>query len=88
MSTKPSEQMMDLLKELSLLKELDEKHETGSASGLIVPNSNPGKSVAGKYASRSRLLVVRSANQRSDRRKHDQSGQGRSLVILGPGRAN
>ena len=34
MSTKPSEQMMDLLKELSLLKELDEEHETGSASGI------------------------------------------------------
>lgn len=32
MSTKPSEQMMDLLKELALLKELDEKHEAGSGS--------------------------------------------------------
>jgi hypothetical protein len=34
MSTKPSEQMMDLLKELVLLKELDEKHETGTGSGV------------------------------------------------------
>ena len=33
MSTKPSEQMMDLLKELVLLKELDQRHETGSESG-------------------------------------------------------
>lgn len=34
MSTKPSEEMMDLLKELALLKELDEKHETASRSGV------------------------------------------------------
>jgi hypothetical protein len=33
MSTKPSEQMMDLLKELVLLKALDQRHETGSESG-------------------------------------------------------
>jgi hypothetical protein len=33
MSTKPSEQMMDLLKELAMLKALDERHETGSESG-------------------------------------------------------
>jgi hypothetical protein len=32
MSTTPSEQMMDLLKELALLKQLDEKHETGTGS--------------------------------------------------------
>ena len=32
--TKPSEQMMELLKELALLKELDEKHEAGAASSL------------------------------------------------------
>jgi hypothetical protein len=32
MSTKPSEQMMDLLKELALLKEMDEKHESGMGS--------------------------------------------------------
>jgi hypothetical protein len=31
MST-PSEQMMDLLKELALLKQADEKHENGSGS--------------------------------------------------------
>jgi ribosomal protein S8 len=30
MSTKPSEQMMDLLKELAFLKDLDAKHETTS----------------------------------------------------------
>jgi hypothetical protein len=30
MSTQSSEQMMDLLKELALLKQLDEKHETGA----------------------------------------------------------
>jgi len=33
MSTKPSEQMMDLLKELAMLKALDERHETESESG-------------------------------------------------------
>jgi hypothetical protein len=33
MSTKPSEQMMDLLKELALLKALDQRHEIGSESG-------------------------------------------------------
>jgi len=32
MSTTPSEQMMDLLKELALLKELEQKHETGLGS--------------------------------------------------------
>ena len=36
MSTKRSEQMMDLLKELALLKELDEKHEAGSGSDLEI----------------------------------------------------
>jgi hypothetical protein len=30
MSTKPSDQMMDLLKELALLKELDQKYDAGS----------------------------------------------------------
>jgi hypothetical protein len=35
MSTRPSEQMMDLLKELALLKELDGKHETGSPVDTI-----------------------------------------------------
>jgi hypothetical protein len=34
MSSKPSEQMMNLLKELALLKEMDEKHETGLGSGI------------------------------------------------------
>jgi hypothetical protein len=31
MSTESSQQMMDLLKELAMLKELDEKHETGGS---------------------------------------------------------
>jgi hypothetical protein len=30
MSTKPSEEMMTLLKELALLKDLDEKHKVGT----------------------------------------------------------
>ena len=34
MSTKASEQMMVLLKELAVLKELDEKHETGAGSNV------------------------------------------------------
>jgi hypothetical protein len=34
MSTKPSEEMMTLLKELALLKELDEKHEAGTGLGV------------------------------------------------------
>ncbi len=34
MSTTPSEQMMDLLKELALLKQLDEKHEAGARSDV------------------------------------------------------
>ncbi len=36
MSTESSQQMMDLLKELAMLKELDEKHETGSGSGIDI----------------------------------------------------
>ena len=32
MSTESSKQMMDLLKELALLKELDQKHETGAGT--------------------------------------------------------
>jgi hypothetical protein len=39
MSTTPSEQMMDLLKELALLKEMDEKHESGM--GSKVPRRRP-----------------------------------------------
>jgi len=34
MSTKASEQMMVLLKELAVLKELDTKHETGAESNV------------------------------------------------------
>lgn len=34
MSTKQSELMMDLLKELAMLKELGEKHETGAGSDV------------------------------------------------------
>jgi hypothetical protein len=34
MSTESSQQMMDLLKELAMLKELDEKHESASGSGV------------------------------------------------------
>jgi hypothetical protein len=34
MSTTPSEQMIDLLKELALLKEMDEKHESGMGSDI------------------------------------------------------
>jgi hypothetical protein len=34
MSTKASEQMMVLLKELAMLKELDEKHESGTGSDV------------------------------------------------------
>jgi hypothetical protein len=34
MSTESSQQMMDLLKELAMLKELDEKRETGSGSDV------------------------------------------------------
>ncbi len=34
MSTEPSELMMDLLRELALLKQLDEKHETGVGSDV------------------------------------------------------
>ena len=34
MSTKASEQMMVLLKELAILKEMDEKHETGTGSDV------------------------------------------------------
>ncbi|HVR24433.1 MAG TPA: hypothetical protein VMU26_14055 [Candidatus Polarisedimenticolia bacterium] len=34
MSTKPSEQMMDLLKELALLKGLDQKYDAGSRTDL------------------------------------------------------
>ncbi|MGA7377589.1 MAG: hypothetical protein WBW36_14645 [Candidatus Sulfotelmatobacter sp.] len=34
MSSKPSEQMMDLLQELALLKELDKDDEKGLASNL------------------------------------------------------
>jgi hypothetical protein len=34
MSSKPSEQMMNLLKELALLKEMDEKHETRLGSDV------------------------------------------------------
>jgi hypothetical protein len=34
MSTESSQQMMDLLKELAMLKELDEKHETGLGSDV------------------------------------------------------
>jgi hypothetical protein len=34
MRTESSQQMMDLLKELAMLKELDEKHETGSGSDV------------------------------------------------------
>lgn len=37
MSTAPPEQMMDLLKELALLKELNEKHEAGSGSEVDTP---------------------------------------------------
>jgi hypothetical protein len=34
MSSKPSEEMMVLLKELARLKELDEKHEAGTGSDV------------------------------------------------------
>lgn len=34
MSSESSEQMMDLLKELALLKKLDEKHEAGGGSDV------------------------------------------------------
>ena len=34
MSTESSQQMMDLLKELAMIKDLDEKHETGSGSDV------------------------------------------------------
>lgn len=34
MGTESSQQMMDLLKELAMLKELDEKHETRSGSDV------------------------------------------------------
>ncbi len=34
MSGEQSERMMDLLKELAMLKELDQKHESGEASEL------------------------------------------------------
>ena len=34
MSMKSSEEMMELLKELALLKELDQKHETAAGSGV------------------------------------------------------
>jgi hypothetical protein len=34
MSTESSQQMMDLLKELAMLKELDEKRETGLGSDV------------------------------------------------------
>jgi hypothetical protein len=34
MSTKPSELMLDLLKELTLIKELDQQYEKGPRSGV------------------------------------------------------
>lgn len=34
MSTEQSQQMMNLLKELAMLKALEEKHETGSGSDV------------------------------------------------------
>lgn len=36
MSTESSEQMMDLLKELAMLKEMDERHETAGGSDVDV----------------------------------------------------
>jgi hypothetical protein len=36
MSTKPSELMLDLLKELKLIKELDQQYEKGSRSRVEV----------------------------------------------------
>ena len=40
MSSKPSEQMMDLLQELALLKELDKDDEKGLASDLQAAESD------------------------------------------------
>ncbi|MFZ0293459.1 MAG: hypothetical protein WAL52_07620 [Candidatus Sulfotelmatobacter sp.] len=43
MSSKPSEQMMDLLQELALLKELDKDHKEGSKSDVQAAELNSRK---------------------------------------------
>jgi hypothetical protein len=43
MSSKPSEQMMDLLQELALLKELDKDHKEASKSDVQAAESDSRK---------------------------------------------
>ena len=69
MSSKPSEQMMDLLQELALLKELDKDDEKGLGFDLQAAEVDSRKRRRQGIGDRSKLSVNPRHNRREARRE-------------------